>query len=287
MNDYFEKVEKSLNDFGGYFFAIGWIILIASSLLLIMSILTNFSVTSFKGWGATDLVVFIIEAIVFIILSSRIKNNVLDKNNKVYLIVFLIIYTASIFLNIINASTGSIGISIILFIYIITTLSSLNKALKEKEFRFSLESPMHKFNKREWIIFGVLSVALICIGLWFDLNYNRGLWKSDKLMSNEEFIELTVDGLKNEISLPYKIDEITTLTAIASGSDSIKYYYKLSSDSILNNPSLVKEIRESSIDNTCNGKEMDIFFDRGISLEMIYQDSLQTKTIIIKKEDCL
>lgn len=283
INNYIEKVKKSLKDFGNTFFAIGWLNLIASSIFLILLIFNNFSF-SFGGYGVSDFVLITIEGIIFIVLAGRIKNNVLDSGNRKYVVVILILYIINTIFRFINLESRGSFVLIFLTIYIITTLLSLNKALKREEFKKILESPKHKVTKKDWIIFGVVSFLLLYCGIHFDLNYNTALWEDKEFTTNEEFIEESILEIKEE--LPLKIDEVVILTDITGGDDIIKYYYEISSDYILEND-FIDSIKESIIMKTCNKEELKMFFNRGISIEYIYQDySGNEQFIIVTPEDC-
>lgn len=284
VNSDIEKIKKSLKNFGNTFFALGWFSLIISSIFLILLILSNFSF-SFRGYGVSDLILIAIEGVLLIVLAGRIKNNVLDKNSRKYVIVILIIYAINTIFRLINLESKGSFVVIFLTIYIITTFISLNKAFKKEEFKEILESPKHKIVKRDWIIFGLISFLLIYCGINFDLNYNKALWADEEFMTNEEFIEESVLGIKEE--LPLEIDAVTTLIDITGENNIISYYYEISEDYILEDD-FIDLIRGSVMEGVCDNEGFEMFFNRGISIKYIYSDYLDNeKFITINSEDCL
>jgi len=283
-NNDIEKIKKSLKDFGNTFFALGWLGLIVGSIFLVLTIFSNFSF-SFGGYGVSDFILIIIEGIILIVLAGRIKNNVLDGNNRNYIVAILILYIINTILRLINLEAGGSFIVVFFTIYAIITLVSFNKVLKNEEFRNMLEFPRHKITKRDWVIFAVVSFLLLYCAIYFDLNYNTALWRDEDFMSNEEFIEVSISEMKEE--LPMVIDEVTTLKDVYGKDDVLHYHLELSKNYKLSEE-FINLMEESVIIDTCNTEDVEIFFNRGISMKYIYSDHFGNEDfIIVNSDDCL
>lgn len=284
INNNFEKIKKSLKDFGGAFYLLGWIGLIGGGIFLILSIFNNFSV-SFSGYGISDFVLIIVESLILIILAGRIKNNVLDKNNKKYIFIILIIYIFNTILRFVALESGGGFTVVLIVIYIITTLVSLNKALKDEEFKNILESPKHSITKRNWITFGVISFLILCFAIYFDFNYNNALWADEDSIDNEEFIEMAISEMKED--LPMVVDETTTLEEVYGKNNIIYYRFKLAEEYMVSEE-FINLMKEDIMENICDTEGLEMFFNRGISIKYIYGDYFDNEdSIIVKPEDCL
>lgn len=284
INNNFEKIKKSLKDFGGAFYLLGWIGLIGGGIFLILSIFNNFSV-SFSGYGISDFVLIIVESLILIILAGRIKNNVLDKNNKKYIFIILIIYIFNTILRFVALESGGGFTVVLIVIYIITTLVSLNKALKDEEFKNILESPKHSITKRNWVTFGVISFLILCFAIYFDFNYNTALWADEDFIDNEEFIEMAISEMKED--LPMVVDETTTLEEVYGKNNMIYYRFKLAEEYMVSEE-FIDLMKEDIMGNICDTEGLEMFFNRGISIKYIYGDYFDNEdSIIVKPEDCL
>ncbi|MGI6340802.1 MAG: hypothetical protein ACOX0B_01180 [Minisyncoccales bacterium] len=284
INNNFEKIKKSLKDFGGAFYLLGWIGLIGGGIFLILSIFNNFSV-SFSGYGISDFVLIIVESLILIILAGRIKNNVLDKNNKKYIFIILIIYIFNTILRFVALESGGGFTVVLIVIYIITTLVSLNKALKDEEFKNILESPKHSITKRNWVTFGVISFLILCFAIYFDFNYNTALWADEDFIDNEEFIEMAISEMKED--LPMVVDETSTLEEVYGKNNMIYYRFKLAEEYMISEE-FIDLMKEDIMGNICDTEGLEMFFNRGISIKYIYGDYFDNEdSIIVKPEDCL
>lgn len=146
--------------------------------------------------------------------------------------------------------------------------------MKDAEFTSSLISPQYKFNTGWWFITGVLTIILIAASLT--------TYKPDQSTISE-----TVNQLKNEIIMPSKIDEVTTLTDITAEPNAIRYHYILSGADYSNTTN--EDFDNSITPSVCGNSDTRRMIDMGINLEYSYQDTDSGKTFFVSvtKQDCV
>jgi len=284
-----EKVKKNLKNTGNSFFAIGIITIIANIGIYIWSILDK-SYLEF-GLPAVDLsgtFLTIVIASIFVILGNRIRKTV-DIRMKLYLKILLGL--SLITLVWVLMSGGRVGFFFLLIIgYLVSSLVSINKAMKVKEFTDTLTNPEYKLNKRGWIIFAVIVVVLFVVAVKIDLSM-RTMDKFLDQVGNDKSIEETVDQIVKEIKvnsiLPNKIDEITTLVNITAQLNAIRYHYILSE--IPTNDVDNDILKQNLVLGACQDKDVISLLNSGINLEYLYvvENTDQEYFVSITKEDCL
>lgn len=110
--------------------------------------------------------------------------------------------------------------------------------------------------------------------------------------SQSNIIAKVVKQEKNNITLPYQVDEITTLTDITAEPNAIRFYYVIS-DSDLNNKypqfNTDDELKEYMLSKACINEHYKSVLDQGINLEYstIIEKISKTLFVSLTKDDCL
>lgn len=164
-----EKLKKSLRNTGNSVYAIGWITILINAGLYLWSVLDkNFAESGLPASDLSGTFLMIIVASIFIILGKRIQGLV-DKNIKTYLQILLGL--SLLFLVWVLSTGGRIGIIFFLVVaYLISSSVQIRKAMKSEEFTATLTSPKYKLDKKGWIIFAVVAVALFFVALGIDIS---------------------------------------------------------------------------------------------------------------------
>lgn len=106
-------------------------------------------------------------------------------------------------------------------------------------------------------------------------------------ISTEDWIGQVVQEAKSSITLPYKIDENTTMIDITAEPTAIRYHFIVSG---INSSSLTNvSLKNYFLPGICTNNDLEIFFDQGINLEYSYIDKNINKTFFfsVTKNDCL
>ena len=105
--------------------------------------------------------------------------------------------------------------------------------------------------------------------------------------SSSELVSI-VEEVKNKIKIPSKVDDVTTLIDITTGSNTIRYHYVISSGVDTNNlsNSYMKNYLVSSV---CKNLDTKNFLNRGINMEYSYtiEDKQENFFATLTKADCL
>lgn len=144
-----------------------------------------------------------------------------------------------------------------------------------------------KFSKEEIIltVIGVIWFGLVVLGTFSSLipdSYNS----SSSSYSTAELITETVKEVKASMTLPSKLDEVTTLVDVTTEPTAIRYHYMLSSIDIdkLSNAYL-KNYMGSSI---CENADTKNLLNQNINIEYSYVvDSGERYFVSFTKADCL
>jgi hypothetical protein len=108
-----------------------------------------------------------------------------------------------------------------------------------------------------------------------------------EIPNTASLIEKTVRDFKNSVTLPYQVDEITSIIDVTAQPNAVRYHYLLSGvdTSKLTNDFLKNYLKP----NLCNASGTKDILDLGINLEYSYavKDSQEKYFVIISKKDCL
>jgi len=151
-----EQIEKKVKNIGITINAIGWFSIIVNVLMYGAEYLDG-TLASYIP-DLTGLFLSVVLGLLFVVLGNRIKN-VYEKNIKKYLMILLITIITIILFLIITWSTEG-GVGILVLIYLITSISTYNKLLKEDEYRKLLEEQDHKIKKGGWILLIISTLVL-------------------------------------------------------------------------------------------------------------------------------
>lgn len=139
-----------------------------------------------------------------------------------------------------------------------------------------------------WICF-LIFISLVGLGTAI---LSQGVTISrEKALQNPEnqitYINNVVIMAKENMPLPNRIDDSTTITDITAENNAIRYHYLLSNieTSELSDESL----KESLFSSICQNESTNNLFEQGINLEFLYtiENSPQTYLIKFTKSDCL
>lgn len=309
-----EKNKKSIKNTGESVYAIGWLTIVTNAGLYIWSIADkNFFESGLPAANLTGAFIMITIAIVFIILGSRIKK-LADKKIKQYLQILLIL---SVLLLIwIVLTGGRVGLLFILVtFYLISSLTTISKLMREEAFASTLINPEYKLNKNGWIIFSVSALILLFIIIGInsignnavrDNNISKnninipeqklvnqivgdntvGAIQGETSNSKEELIQQIVESAKSQTTFPVELDSVTTMVDITAESNAIRYQYILHD---LETSALSDEyFKNSIILSLCGNKNLTSILNEGINLEYSYtvKDSQQTYFTYFTKTDC-
>ncbi|MEI6532206.1 MAG: DUF4190 domain-containing protein [Candidatus Roizmanbacteria bacterium] len=99
-------------------------------------------------------------------------------------------------------------------------------------------------------------------------------------------INEAIKSAKEQITLPYKIDELTTLVNLTAESGAIRYHYILSGANV---EKLSDDIlKKSLIAGVCQNKQTKNFIDQDINMEYSYtiKNSTQKYFVSVSKSNC-
>jgi len=284
-----EKVKKSLKNTGNSVYAIGWITIIINIGIYLWSVLDkNFAESGLPASDLSGTFLMVVAASIFIILGNRIKGLV-DKNIKLYLQILL---GLSVLLLVWVLSTGGrVGILFFLIVaYLISSLISIRKAMKVEEFTSTLTSPKYKLDKKGWIIFAVVAVILFFVFVGIDVSRQGSSDYSTQGTNNTyttaELVTETVKEVKASMTLPSKLDEVTTLVDVTAEPSAIRYHYVLSGvDTSKLSNTYLKSYLGSSI---CENADTKNLLNQNINMEYSYVvDSGERYFVSFTKTDCL
>jgi hypothetical protein len=104
--------------------------------------------------------------------------------------------------------------------------------------------------------------------------------------SKIELINQAVQSVKNQMSLPYKVNQITTLVDVTAESGAIRYHYILSG---VDTSKLTNDLLKSSLESgVCQNEDTKNFLSQDINMEYSYsvKNSTETYFVSFTKTDC-
>ncbi len=271
-----EKLKKSIKNTGESAYAIGWLTVIMNLGIYIWSVLdTNFSNSGLPLLSFPDVFSMIVFGSIFIILGNRIRHLV-DKKIKLYLQVLL--GTSILFSALILVSGGQIGLLfLILIVYLVSSVVSINKLMKIKEFVVTLSHQEYKITKDIWLVLVVISFFIFFLSGGFNVT-----------TSKEQIIKAMI--AKEDMTFPTEINEVVTLTGIFEEVDAIRYELILHDiDKGEVNNELIENYKKEELSSWCADKDIRNVIDKDISIKYVYRVKDSPKVLLssISKEDCL
>jgi len=104
--------------------------------------------------------------------------------------------------------------------------------------------------------------------------------------SKTELINQAVQETKAQLTLPYKLDQVTTMTDVTAESNAIRYHYILSG---IDTSKITNDLlRNSLIQNICSNKDTKGLLNQDINMEYSYsvENSTQKYFVYFTKTDC-
>lgn len=104
--------------------------------------------------------------------------------------------------------------------------------------------------------------------------------------SKTEIINQAVQEVKTQLPLPYKLDQVTTMTNVTAEPNAIRYHYILSG---IDTSKITNDLlRNSLIQNICSNKDTKNLLNQDINMEYSYsvENSTQTYFVSFTKTDC-
>lgn len=128
-------------------------------------------------------------------------------------------------------------------------------------------------------------VGLVSIIAYFGVSFVVSSFVSN-LESKESLISRSVDDAKSQISLPQRVDSITTLVDITAQQDAVRYHYEIKDVSKADLEEAA--LKDSIISGVCSDKDVKGVLDKNINLEYFYTftDGSGTLLITIVPADC-
>lgn len=105
-------------------------------------------------------------------------------------------------------------------------------------------------------------------------------------ISETELINQVVSEVKTQLSLPYKLDQVTTMVDVTAQPGAIRYHYVLSG---VDTSKITNELLKNSLSqNICQNKDTKNLLNQDINMEYSYsvESSLQKYFISFTKIDC-
>lgn len=144
-----------------------------------------------------------------------------------------------------------------------------------------------KFLKRqgfEWKKFVSFFVVIFIFAFLF------GMYSGQKrnTISNEDYINQEIKGLKSKIILPQKMDEVTTLVDVTPEKDAVRYHYTISSNVNATNIA-VADLKNVLVSNVCKQQILMNLLNRNINMEYSYvlDATGEELFVVVNKADCI
>lgn len=267
-----EQIEKKVKNIGITINAIGWFSIIVNILMYGAEYLDG-TFTSYIP-NLTGLLLNTVVGLSFIVLGNKIKN-VYDKDIKKYLTILLV---ATILFSILAWSTGGI-VGIFALIYLISSLSTYNKLLKEDEYNELLTEQDHKIKKGGWIL---IIISVLVLG-WLALRYDMNYLYSEITPSD---IQETVTLIKKSNDLPKEVDEVTTWLDVTAQEDAIRYHYELYN--LGERPVSEELLRDFVKDGICADRDISNALKGGVNMEYFYtvRETGEEFLVVFTEGDC-
>jgi hypothetical protein len=177
-----------------------------------------------------------------------------------------------------GGNTGLVGI--FLLIYLISSVSSYNKLLKEDEYKEKLEEKEHKIKKFGWAI---LVVSMVIV-YWLSLSYDMNNLYTD---ITPDDVEEVVAFIENSYDLPQTVDEVTVWTDVTAEEGAIRYHYELSN---LGDREVSEALLRDFIeDGICADTDVANTLKGGINMEYSYtvKETGEKFLVVFTEEDCI
>lgn len=157
------KLEKKVKNTGNFAMIVGGLKFLVSIILIIV-LLSDNKGTSFLSskYYFSDIALNIIEGVIFIILGSRIANNINVKTKKYFRVLIIIAVVLTIF-NLVMG--GKPVLTIFLLIYSIYSLLKVKKIESSKK-----PAPKYKISGWKWLWIIVGSIIVLCFGIGMDIS---------------------------------------------------------------------------------------------------------------------
>ncbi|MEI7750035.1 MAG: DUF4190 domain-containing protein [Candidatus Moraniibacteriota bacterium] len=110
--------------------------------------------------------------------------------------------------------------------------------------------------------------------------------KTQTTSSKVEIINQAVQGVKAQLPLPYKLDQVTTMVDVTAEPGAIRYHYVLSG---IDTSKITNELLKNSLGaSICQNKDTKNLLDQDINMEYSYsvENSTQKYFVSFTKTDC-
>lgn len=290
-----DKLKKNIINTGNSIYAIGWITIILNLGIWFWSILDkNFYETGLPQIDLVGVYIMVVASTIFIILGKRIKK-LEDKNIKNYLKINLLICLLLFVWIVITG--GRIGLLFFLItIYLISSLVSIKKLLKNEEFSSKLKTPKYILDKKGWIIFILSTIVLFFVIIkintliYYNNTPNGNTYYTEDVnqtLTKADYINEAVMEVKKEMAFPIEMDSVTIMSDMMAMPNAIRYVYILHDfdTSELTNQSF----RDLILPDLCKSEDMLALMKQDINVEYLYtvKNTKQTFLISFNIKDCL
>ncbi|HWW41888.1 zinc ribbon domain-containing protein [Pedobacter sp.] len=280
------KIQNNLKNTGNSVYAIGWLNIILNVGIYLWSISDkNFSQSGLPHSGLSGTFVMVVVSSIFIILGKRIKEHK-DKNIKLYL---QILIGLSIALLVWVVSTGgTVGLLFFLVLaYLVSSLTKIGKAMKSEDFMATLSSPVYRLGTMGWSILAIAAFILFFVALGFDMNKQTTISTQSNTQSKAELIQSAVQQIKTSMTLPNKLDQVTTLTDVTAEPGAIRYHYTLSGADTSNFSN--DYVRSFLKPKVCGNSDTKSLLNEDINMEYSYvvEGTAQNYFTSFTKTDCI
>lgn len=191
-----KKYSKRVKFFGSFAIFIGWLQILTIVLGMIYLLSSDSETMKFISLGYTDIVLSVPVAFIYIILGSRIKDDI-NKNTWRYIVFLMII--GGIF-TILTLTTARPSLILFFFIYSFVALNAINKI------DASNKAPTYIFKTKYWIGLLVVSILLIVGGLYLDVQKLANIGISDLPNTDKSSINIEqIDNLYRNTKYQFRI----------------------------------------------------------------------------------
>ncbi|MBI2042479.1 MAG: DUF4190 domain-containing protein [Candidatus Nealsonbacteria bacterium] len=142
--------------------------------------------------------------------------------------------------------------------------------------------------KRGVAITGIVlcSIGLLATIINASIGAYMGATGQNSITNKTELIKQTAQAVKTQISLPYQIDQVTTLVDVTAESGAIRYHYVLSG---VDTSKITNDLLKNSVGSgICQNEDTKNLLNQDINMEYSYsvENSAQKYFVSFTKTDC-
>lgn len=133
---------------------------------------------------------------------------------------------------------------------------------------------------------GVILLAIYGYSLPDENSYSSSSYSNSQATSNTELIQDAVREAKSDLSLPYQVDEITTLVDMTAQPNAIRYHYVLSGTNV--DGFTNSQLKTQLLSGICGNQDTRSLLQQGINMEYSYSVNGRANTyfVVFSNSDC-